>query len=331
MKSILISFVRRALSDQRGQVLPYVALGMVGMLGVGGLAIDAGRGYVVHAQLQSYANAAALAAAGEVYNTASTNNSTTIANQYSGSSGDENANSNLGTVNTAVSPECLNMLMPAGSSCLTGSPANAVQVTESVSVNTFFMKMFGKPTLNVQATATASMQGIAEQWNVAIIEDATGSMATADSNCGGISEFQCALNGIQALLASTDPCPPGQSLCAPSAANLRVALFTFPNIMTQYLAAFNACTAIVTGPAVPYNVYTLPVSRRYLLQASRYQEMSGLRIPGVRATRSFTGQRCGYEWICERLLPALQYLNGRIELQFLDCGGGRIWRQRQRT
>jgi hypothetical protein len=275
MKSIVVSFIRRVLNDQRGQVLPYVALGMVGMLGVGGLATDVGRAYVVQSQLQAYANAAALAAAGNVYNTATTNSATTVANSYSASSGDENANSYLGTVNTAVSPECLNMLMPAGSSCLTGSPANAVQVTESVSVNTFFMKMFGKPTLNVQATATASMQGIAEQWNVAIIEDATGSMATADSNCGGISEFQCALNGIQALLASTNPCPPGQSLCAPSAANLRVALFTFPNIMTQYLPAFNACTAMTfTGPAVPYNVYTLPVPGATSYKPLDYQEWS---------------------------------------------------------
>jgi len=45
------------------------------------------RAYVAHAQLQNYANAAVLAAAGLVYNTSSTNNATTEANLYSGSSG----------------------------------------------------------------------------------------------------------------------------------------------------------------------------------------------------------------------------------------------------
>ena len=269
MKSIIFSFVRRALNDQRGQVLPWVALGMVGMLGVGGLATDVGRAYVIQSQLQTYANAAALAAAGDVYNTSTTDSATTVANNYSASSGDENANPNLATVNTSVVPKCLNLLMPAGSSCITGSPANAVQVTESTTMTTFFMTVFGKSSLNIQATATASMQGIAEQWNVAIIEDATGSMATADTNCGGITEFQCALNGIQALLASTNPCPPGQSLCAPSVANLRVALFSFPNMITSDLGVANACSGATFTTPLPYQVNTLP-----LAGASSYAPMS---------------------------------------------------------
>lgn len=87
MKTTIVSCVRKALHDQRGQVLPWVALGFVGMLGMGGLTVDVGRAYVVHAQLQNYANAAVLAAAGLVYNTSSTNNATTEANTYSGSSG----------------------------------------------------------------------------------------------------------------------------------------------------------------------------------------------------------------------------------------------------
>ena len=79
MKTTILSFARRALIDQRGQVLPWVALGLVGMLGMGGLSVDVGRAYVVHAQLQNDANAAVLAAAGLVYNTSSTNNATTEA------------------------------------------------------------------------------------------------------------------------------------------------------------------------------------------------------------------------------------------------------------
>src|SRR5208337_1052867 len=85
MKTTKMSFVRRALNDQRGQVLPWVALATVGMLGMGGMSIDVGRAYVAHVQLQNYANAAVLAAAGLVYNTSSTNNATTEATLYSAS------------------------------------------------------------------------------------------------------------------------------------------------------------------------------------------------------------------------------------------------------
>ena len=98
MKTSKKSFFRRAINDQRGQVLPLVAFAMIGMLGMGGLSIDVGRAYVAHAQLQNYANAAVLAAAGLVYNTSSTNNATTEANLYSASAGDKNVNNSLGTV-----------------------------------------------------------------------------------------------------------------------------------------------------------------------------------------------------------------------------------------
>jgi Flp pilus assembly protein TadG len=258
MKATIVSFVRRALLDQSGQALVWMALGFTTLLATGGLTVDVGRAYVIHTQLQNYANAAALAAAGLVYNTSSTNNATTEATTFSGSSGDENASSTIGNVQTNVTPECLNLLMPAGTTCGTGSPKNAVRVNETATVGTLFMRFVGVKQLTVGATATASMQGIAEPWNVAIIEDATGSMATADTNCGGVSEFQCALNGIQALLSSTNPCPPGLTSCTPAQANLRVALFSFPNMVTSDLPVANACSGATFTTPLPYQVYTLP-------------------------------------------------------------------------
>jgi len=90
--------------------------------------------------------------------------------------------------------------------------------------------------------------------------DASGTMASIDSNCGGISSFQCGLNGVQSLLAATNPC--SGSSCSPATANARVALFSFPNIMTSptnYLPIANACSNMsYSGPAVPYNIITLP-------------------------------------------------------------------------
>ncbi|MGO9336878.1 MAG: pilus assembly protein TadG-related protein [Terracidiphilus sp.] len=254
MKKRIMLFVRKALIDQRGQMIPWVALGMVAFLGVAGLSIDVGHAYVVRGQLQNTANASALAAAGLVYTSQSQSvNTTTQADQYSAGSGDENANPALGTVTTTVTSKCLNMLMPTGETCGSGSPPNAVQVTNSAAVKTHFMALFGMTTLNVSATATASMQGIANSWNVAIIVDGTQSMSTTDSNCGGLTEFQCALSGVQTFLAATNPCPPGG--CS-SGSKLRVSLFSFPNLDTT--SGFSD-TSTCSGPFTN-EVYSLPTT-----------------------------------------------------------------------
>lgn len=230
----IFSFVRKAFIDQRGQTLPFVALLMVALMGMGGLVVDVGHAYVVRSQLQNAANASALAAAGYVYFSQSSSvNSLSVANQYGAGSGGQNANPNV-VVTTAVSTKCLNMLMPRGTTCGSDSSSNAVVVKTSAAVKTLFMGLFGVPKLNVSATATASMQGSSLPWNVAIIIDSTGSMATVDSNCGAKTEFQCALGGVQSLLEATNPCPLGVTGCTPSTANVRVSLFSFPNVLVTH-------------------------------------------------------------------------------------------------
>ena len=257
MRATILSFVRKALLDQRGQILPWMAMGFIGMIGMGGLTVDVGRAYVVHAELQNYANAAVLAAAGLVYNTSSTNNATSEANTYSASSGDQNLNHTLGTVVTTVRPLCLNALQPSGTTCpSTNPPPNAVRVVEKTTVSTLFMRMLGVTQLNVAATATASMQGQAQPWNVAIIIDASGSMSTVDSNCGSnVTEFQCAMNGIQGMLASTNPCKAGATSCTNAAANFHVALFGFPEVSTASVTKENACSSYSTPS---FLIYALP-------------------------------------------------------------------------
>jgi hypothetical protein len=89
-------------------------------------------------------------------------------------------------------------------------------------------------------------------------------MASSDSNASSCptsaTQFQCALTGIQTLLSGMNPCPTGYAGCTQAQANLHVALFSFPNIMTQYLPIANACASdpySSPGP-LPYNVLTLP-------------------------------------------------------------------------
>ena len=275
MKTLIKSFALKALHDQRGQVLPWVALATVGLLGMGGLGIDVGRAYVVQAQLQNLANASALAAAGLVYNTSSTNNASTEANLYSGYvSTDQNYSAAQATLNQpSVNTVCLNALEPAGSVCGTSGQPNAVKVVESATVPTYFMKLvtFGHSTINVSAEATASMQGQSQPWNVAIIVDASGSMSTTDTNCGSVTEFQCALNGIAAMLGSTNPCKAGANSCTNAAANFHVALFAFPEVSTASVTKENACSSYSTPS---FQIYALPSSTATSYTAIEYEETS---------------------------------------------------------
>jgi Flp pilus assembly protein TadG len=237
--------VRRFRKDERGQTLPIVALLMTGLLGMSGLVVDVGHAYVVRGTLQNAANASALAAAGYVYTSSTQSvNAASVANQYSAAAGGSNLYSG-GAVTTSVSTKCLNMLMPAGSSCTSNTSANAVVVKNTTSIKTLFMGLFGVRTLNVSATATASMQGASLPWNIAIIVDSTGSMASTDSNCNSLTQFQCALNGVQTLMANVPPCPSGVPNCTVNTANVRMALFTFPNVLTAVngnLPVFNGTT-----------------------------------------------------------------------------------------
>jgi Flp pilus assembly protein TadG len=301
MKMASTSFLQRVFSNQQGQAAIFVALGLVAMLGVGGLTVDVGHAYAVRRQLQSSVNAAALAAAGGVYNASSADDAATLAAQYgSGAKGNANYDPSLGTVTTTVNTTCLNMLMKGTTCATSGNVANAVKVTESAHVPTYFMSIFGVKTLTVGATAMASMQGVAQAWNVAIVVDSTGSMATVDSNCGGLTEFQCALSGVQSLLQATNPaCPPGSANC-PTGANFRVSLFTFPNVLTSM-----GSTAVPSlsddincgGRPATYTSYTRqPIAAPYTLP------LPGASLPGapdatyMTYTETSAGQNPGKTW-----------------------------------
>jgi len=252
---IHVSAWKKFLLDQSGQVMPWLAMTLVSMLGVTGMGIDVGHAYVSHSQLQNYANAAALAAAGQVYNTSSTGDAATYATTYSASSGNKNSTLAGMTVTTTVSTVCLNSLLTSGTCSSTSTP-NAVRVRQTATVPTWFMRMFGFKNITVSALSVATMQGKAQPWNVAIIMDSTGSMNTTDSNCSGVTEYKCAMNGVAQLLGSVQPCSSGS--CTASNSNFRVALFSFPNVSTTNISNYYTCSG--TGTAPTYKIYTLPVA-----------------------------------------------------------------------
>ncbi len=260
MMKIIGLLAKRLLGEQHGQALVWTAMIVTGALGIGGLLIDVGRAYVVRSQLQNYANASALAAAGEVYNTSTTSGATATATTYSGiGSTDENYNGSLGAINTTITNMCVNMLMPSGVTCTSSTPANAIKITETASVPTFLLRVLGIKTITVAAVAMASMQGAPQPWNVAIILDATSSMGDAPptGSCSGYStEFACAQAGVVTLLQNVNPCG-GVSSCTTSTAKFRVALFSFPNVSTSTVSDFWSCgNSTPTTPA--HEPYTFP-------------------------------------------------------------------------
>lgn len=208
-----LTSLKRILGEESGQVLPWVVVVMVVVLGMAALGIDLARAMVIQRQLQSSADAAALAAAETLPNA----NYSTIGQNYSGGSTDKNNNSGLSVGTPTITPLCLTTVAAWGIPCTASSP-NAISVKESLSVPTLFAGLFGKSSLTISATSTASKGSKPLPYNIAIVVDSTLSMTATDNNCSNESQMQCALTGVQQML---------QNL---STKYDRVALFTFPNV-----------------------------------------------------------------------------------------------------
>lgn len=254
MKRLSLSHIRHALRDQSGQTLPLFAAGLLAMLAISGLSVDLGHAYVVRSELVASTDAAALAAAQSIYISGSSYNPQSVVNAWGSGTGGKNY---PGLANSAASVQslCLTSLLPSGiTKCTSVSGINAVRVTQTASADTYFLKAFGLSSIPISATSTAALQ--ITPWNVAIVVDATGSMSQTDSNCSGSpSRFQCAMNGIQTLMKSANPCPPGLSSCTDSTAIFHVGLFAFPNISNDTVAYASNCKG-----SLNYDMYTLPVT-----------------------------------------------------------------------
>ena len=248
----LSRFARAFRRDESGQVLPIAGIMLVGFLGMSAVALDMGHAVLIQDQLQNDVDAAAMAAAQALPQTTAS----TLASSYSGASGDYNADTNLPGVSVVSGyPKllCLNSLKTTGMSCSAPANANAVQMSEQMTLKLPFGALFGHPTMTLTATATASMRGAQPSpYNIAIILDTTLSMNAYDSNCGA-TQGACALNGIQILLKSLDPCAASLSTCTVTGVNAansvdQVALFTFPNVSVGTASVDSSCTTPIPAP-----------------------------------------------------------------------------------
>jgi len=259
------SLFNRLYHEQKGQALYIVAVLMIALLGMAALSIDIG--FLLHAQRELQATTDAAASAGGAAMpspslTSSTSNDVySVVKNYAGmSSSLYNYRPDLNVTTLSVSFACVvsttspyyYSLTPCATSpngsyptCTvsTANPAggcNAIKVTETAKVPTFFGKVFGITSVNISATSTASASGGGTiPYHVMLVLDSTASMgSTTDTGCissnlsANYTAEQCAQLGVQVLLDRLSPCPPGPgySNCAESIAPDPVALMTFPGL-----------------------------------------------------------------------------------------------------
>jgi hypothetical protein len=238
------------MADEGGQVLPWVVVMMLTVLGVAALVVDCGRAMVIQRELQASTDAAALAAAQTMGTSASYS---TYATNYGSGSGDRNAYPGLTITGQTTTPLCLTTVAGWGIPCSTmgglATASNAVSVTQTASVPTLFAGILGKPSVALSATSTAT-KSRPKPYNIALIVDSTLSMSESDSNCGNVTQEQCALQGVQQLLTGL------------STTYDHVALFTFPNVVVGSNAP--AGVAITTsGTSTSFGCTTSPVPSSY--------------------------------------------------------------------
>ena len=135
---------RRFRRDERGQVFALAAISMVGMCGMAGFAIDVGSWYQAHRKQQAIADAAALAAAGDL--PASTSQATSDAQIY--------ASKNGGSASTIAYST-------------TYMSNDTITVQASQTVPSTFLKVLGINSATVKATSSARAENLSTAWGAA--------------------------------------------------------------------------------------------------------------------------------------------------------------------
>ena len=278
------------LMDEKGQILPWMALLMVVFIGAAGLTIDLGRGWVAYRQLQAAADAAALAGVSAMANSTSTLDSVQSAVCNYSANGSDTGNCTLITTGTGGKTKTITKAGINGTaglytvsttatlSCVTGKAYvtttcnasatgyNVIQVAENTTIPTFFiqgLKAFGiKPgnTLSMNSVSSATLNGTMAPLDVAIVVDTTNSMGQNDpTKCGGtvtytVSKVQCAFLGVQTLLAKLPQCAVVSPVTGNCTAYNNVSLFTFPNVTATSVSNLTKCTGSGSGQPsiVPY-------------------------------------------------------------------------------
>ena len=259
MKQFFVSSLRRFSRDQGGQSAVMIALTATAIFVLAATSIEAAHIYYAYRKLVASTNAAALAGAQAMPDTATAKANVAA---YSSENGKFNATPILQSAVATPTFACLSTVTSSlNVACETSNGAaggyNALSVTQTATVNLWFGRLIGLSKINMSATATAAMRGgTSTPWNIAIILDTTKSMSDPDSGkqCSG-TQISCALQGLQALLSDLDPCALGQTCTSSTSYVDSVSLFVFPPVLTSS-APLDYCSGGSGAPTHEY--YMVP-------------------------------------------------------------------------
>ena len=197
------SAIGRWRSDNRGAVAIIAAFVAIPFSLMLGLVVEEARIYQAIRELNAATQMAALAGAQDI-NCCTTSKAVATATTYG------SLNPIKGQTITMVSgyPK-LKCLTTINVSCTGTDSANAIQVSQQVTLPLVFGGFVGKASHTITATATASAKGGggSKALDVMLVIDTTASMNDADTSCSisGATELTCAEAGAQALLKAFNP------------------------------------------------------------------------------------------------------------------------------
>ncbi len=184
-----------ALSEEQGQAVVFVLMMMVVVIAVVGFVIDIGHAYQAQRSLQGAADAAALAGAQQLPDPVLAQQT---AQQFGSTAAGKNHITDI-NVTEQISTSC-NATIPG---C---SPVNMVSVNEKATVPTFFSKIVGVNSFNLNVHAAACSPCGAKPVDIMLVLDRTGSMCQdslgrSDPSCTDLNNAKA---GIRTFLGYFD-------------------------------------------------------------------------------------------------------------------------------
>ncbi len=209
MKRLIFSTSRvfgRLRRQQRGATAVLFAVVVTGLFGTVGLTVDVARVFAAKTAFTAATQAASLAGAQALLQTGATQDTVSAAVATWNSA---NPPSNVTVTGTTTTLSCVTAT--ANLPSCSGSNPNAVNVAQTGTVSTHFLKAFGFPSFTLASTSAAAKAGGAgTPLNLMFVLDSTGSMNTADGGCTvtGVrnpTRYQCALFSVQSVLKVMQP------------------------------------------------------------------------------------------------------------------------------
>ena len=183
----------RQARGQRGQILPIVALALVGLLGVAAFSIDVGYAYYAKRQLQAAVDSAALAGAQDLP-------SSTLAPATALTYFKDNTPANLPAFGFSYQVKCTATAIIA-TGCDASVNPNELLVTGTASTNTWLWPACSASSTSTSLrTPTRAARARPRPWMSVIVIDRTGSMCLPDCN-----DMNGAKAGVQTMLGILNP------------------------------------------------------------------------------------------------------------------------------